>query len=535
MYKLVLVDDEMLVRLGLRSAIDWNEEGFEIVGEASGGRDGIRVIRSTRPDLVISDIVMPEMDGIEMYQELKKEGIAPIFIVLSSYDQFDMVKRAMKAGARDYLLKLQLNGQSLHELLSEIRGELDAKQGEERAGSGEDGVQTDEMELNRIYLYALLLGEKVNASYLRHCFTGSGGRARVFYVATDSSRIMVSKTERERNVYSRAIGSLLDEIAGEFGEAYCIEWENGNFVVVAEAGSALSEDICREMAKAIAVSLENYGNLQCSIGISVPVEILHIQEAYGMAKLISEDLKYNGYGSIRFYTPGDGDSVSGEDEELDEMIDLERLRSICELLNEGELRQYFNECNFKIKSHRLSLEKAAFQSSQLICVTEEYLKRNWENIDFENKGGSFLAQIYRSQSVSEILRCNREYVNAVEKTISEFSSHDSTRIARDVKNYVKLHINDPIGLTEIAEALNVSPSYLSATFSQSESIGIINYINREKIHRAKYLMLAEHLKVYEVSYMLGFENASYFAKVFKKYAGCTPKQFASGRKGANVP
>lgn len=528
MIRVVFVDDEMLVKLGLRSAIDWNQEGFEIVGEASNGQEGIQLIKSLQPDLVISDIVMPGMDGIEMYQTLKEDGIAPIFIVLSSYDQFDMVKRAMKAGARDYLLKLSLNAQSLHELLQEIRAEVEEKRNEDSEKTIRDDTESEsvsgQFELNRIYLYGLLLGEKVNPGYLQHCFTKTGGRNRVLYVATDAARLMISKSETERKTYIRTIRSLLDEISSEFGEAYCIEWENSNYVVILEA--SLSESIFREIAEAMTVSLDNYGNLQSSIGISAVTELSDLQEAYKMARRISEDLTYNGYGNIQFYQ-----NVNQElpeiNEKMNNLLDLERLRSICEMLNEGDLSQYFNEFNFAIKSHRLSLEEASFQSVQLICVTEEYLKQNWSNFLFEHDAGAVLAQIYSCQSVKEIIHCNREYINAVERAAQELFCSDGIRLVRDAKNYIRTHMSDPIGLTEIADALKVSSSYLSATFSQSESIGLINYINKEKVKRAQYLMASEHLKVYEVSYMLGFENAGYFSKVFKKYAGCTPKQFAS--------
>ena len=529
MIRVVFVDDEMLVKLGLRSVIDWNQEGFEIVGEASNGQEGLQLIKTLQPDLVISDIVMPGMDGIEMYQKLREEGIDPIFIVLSSYDQFDMVKRAMKAGARDYLLKLSLNTQAMHELLQEIREEIEEKiKGNSRQTGRIDTASegfSDQLELNRIYLYGLLLGEKVNPNYLQHCFVKTGGRNRVLYIATDAAHLMISKSETERKTYIRTIRSLLDEIASEFGEAYCIEWENSNYVIILEA--FLPESTFREIAEAITASLDNYGNLQSSIGISAPMELSDLQDAYKMARRIGEDLTYNGYGTIRFYQDVGQEHPIEDYERQSNLLDLDRLRSICEILNAGDLLQYFNEFNFAVKSHRLSLEETSFQSVQLICVTEEYLKQNWSDISFEHDAGSVLAQIYSCQSVKEIIRCNRDYVNAVERTAQELFCSDGIRLVRDAKNYIRTHISDPIGLAEIADALKVSSSYLSATFSQSESMGLINYINKEKVKRAQYMMTSEHLKVYEVSYMLGFENAGYFSKVFKKYAGCTPKQFAS--------
>lgn len=524
MYKVVLVDDEMLVKLGLRTVIDWNQEGFEIVGEAASGREGVRLILETNPDLVISDIVMPEMDGIEMYAAVKEQGRTPILVVLSSYDQFDLVKRAIKIGARDYLLKLQLSTESIHELLQGIRQELD-----ERAESvGEENAQeVDISELNRIYLYGLLLGENINQAYIRQCFLKSGGQVRVLYIATDASRIIGSKTERERKVYNRTLRSLLDDICREFGEAYCIEWENCNFVVIVQADE--QSDSYYKMAEAIMSSLDNYGNLQSSVGISSVVSLTRVQDAYNMAKLISEDLKYNGYGKAELFETEEVINYKNITIEENDILDSERLVTICEMLKEGELQQFVSEFNFNLKSHHLSVEEASFQSTKLICIIEEHLKNNWRGLCFQHNAGSILSRIYRSQSVGDIIKCNREYINMLEKEISEYEVHDVDRIVQDAKKYIKQHINENISLRDIAEELDISPSYLSTVFSQNEKLGLMNYINREKIKKAQQLMLQDRMKVYEVSYMLGFESASYFAKVFKKFAGCSPKQFVSGK------
>ena len=93
MFKVVFVDDETLVKLGLRSMLNWEEEGFEIEGDASSGTEGLALILKTKPDLVITDIIMPEMDGIEMMQKVRESNLNPFFVFLSSYDQFELVKK----------------------------------------------------------------------------------------------------------------------------------------------------------------------------------------------------------------------------------------------------------------------------------------------------------------------------------------------------------------------------------------------------------------------------------------------------------
>lgn len=157
MFKVVFVDDETLVKLDLRSMLNWEEEGFEIEGDASSGTEGLALILRTKPDLVITDIIMPEMDGIEMMQKVRESNLNPYFVFLSSYDQFELVKKAMQLAAKDYLLKLKLNSEMLHDMLGNIKRELE-----------KDVIKTDKKkelsvweteELRKAFLKKALIGE----------------------------------------------------------------------------------------------------------------------------------------------------------------------------------------------------------------------------------------------------------------------------------------------------------------------------------------------------------------------------------------
>ena len=104
MYRALIVDDEDIIKIGLKTIIDWEQLGFEIVGTAEDGLEAIKKVEELSPDLIITDIIMPRMDGIELMEELKKRGFAGKIIVLSNYGEVDYVKRAMKLGAEDYIL-----------------------------------------------------------------------------------------------------------------------------------------------------------------------------------------------------------------------------------------------------------------------------------------------------------------------------------------------------------------------------------------------------------------------------------------------
>lgn len=117
MVKVLIVDDEAVVRIGLKSMIDWKTNGFDLVGEAPNGEKALELIESQQPDIVLTDIKMPAMDGLELISYPFAPELRPQFIVLSSYDDFQFVKGALKAGAKDYLLKLEMTPDKLLEVL----------------------------------------------------------------------------------------------------------------------------------------------------------------------------------------------------------------------------------------------------------------------------------------------------------------------------------------------------------------------------------------------------------------------------------
>lgn len=120
MYKVLIADDEQAVRIGMRSFIDWNKNGFELVGEAKDGRAALALIQQTRPDIVITDLKMPEMDGVELIRALNVGGFRGKVLVLSNYNEFDLVRSAMKFGASDYLLKVTMEPEELLSILKQL-------------------------------------------------------------------------------------------------------------------------------------------------------------------------------------------------------------------------------------------------------------------------------------------------------------------------------------------------------------------------------------------------------------------------------
>ena len=127
MKKILIADDEFLVRLGLKTTIDWEQHGFIIVGEAKNGKEALELFEQSDPDILLTDIRMPVMDGLEVIQTVKQKKRSLKCVILTHYDDFNYAKEAIKLGASDYILKSDLNSDNLFSILNRISNEIDAE------------------------------------------------------------------------------------------------------------------------------------------------------------------------------------------------------------------------------------------------------------------------------------------------------------------------------------------------------------------------------------------------------------------------
>lgn len=525
MFKVVFVDDETLVKLGLRSMLNWEEEGFEIEGDASSGSEGLSLILRTKPDLVITDIIMPEMDGIEMMQKVRENNLNPMFVFLSSYDQFELVKKAMQLGAKDYLLKLKLNSEMLHDMLGNIKRELE-----------KDIVKTDKKkelsaweteELKKAFLKKALIGEAILPEENCWEFGAKEKYVRIVYIVSNVYHLIGSREEREKKIYLETIRKLIEDISREFFESYCIEWEKGSFLIfLAEDGQDQEDNDLNFMSEAVIDMLMQYSNIQASIGISGSVSgYENFKSAYLQAKTIQDFLAVEGYGKVIFYDKALTEHSTLSDKGLQKSFSIKKLSTICETLDLEELEQVAQEFVKEIKENKVKLDSAAFYGIRFMCLLDEFLKLSWQDSYQGNDLDVYIKKLYYSDTIAEIIEVFTQYMGSVKKFFIGEGDTEQKRLIREAKKYILDHVYENIGLEELAHALFISPGYLSSIFSKHEPMGVANYINKVKIAEAQQLLRKQRLKVYEVAFQLGYENAGYFAKVFKKYTGCTPKEY----------
>ncbi len=263
--KVLLVDDEAVVRIGLKSMIDWNQNGFELVGEAANGEKALELIYSKRPDIVLTDIKMPAMDGLELISYPFEEELRPCFLVLSSYDDFKYVKGALKAGATDYLLKLEMTPEKLLETLSGVRESLAHRaRGAEREGAGSHHRTIRNTFFNLIS--GVSLSPRDEAAFLELLSDGTE-KQNFGCLVLKSMDLHKFDTisETDLHMLNSAVVNIVEEVLHEYCRAFCIAGHRGVYYGVFAAESenrTYSEEFCVR----IPILLAQYLNLNVKAG-----------------------------------------------------------------------------------------------------------------------------------------------------------------------------------------------------------------------------------------------------------------------------
>lgn len=532
MFTVVIIDDEALVRIGLKSMINWEDNDCQIVAEASNGQQGLEIIKKYRPDIVISDIKMPVMDGIGMMQELDIKKKTK-FIVLSSYDEFNLVRQTMKLGAIEYLIKLELEQSTLINAINQAKKLILLENEEcERKGSLERQVRVNKPVLREEFFRKLVGHQFIDRKELDENIElleidlNENSLICVFIKVYEIDNIAEFGKE-DIQLFDFSAVNIIDEILNDTFKGYVFKWNHAEYVAVFSFNSNWSRELLNDklsqVMERLIQMLKQYFNISVSIGISdIHMGFKELGTAFLQSNQAVESGFFKGFGSYTFYNEC---CNSGPIKETIEISDFKsRLKNAMELSDANEIRKIFEDVN-----QLLSKEKVTKQKAYDICCHFAYLVINV--IDeklFKPVMGyevSIFTEILRQNSLPEI----RDWLDKFGEclcTIMENSSNNNTnRLIIKAKKYINDHIKEDIKLNELAAALALSPGYLSTLFKQVTGKNFIDYTTEVKIEYAKKLLKESNLKIYQVSDFMGYENAYYFSRVFRKVTGMTPREF----------
>ena len=537
MLKVFLVEDESVIREGFRDKIPWEQYGFQLVGEAGDGEMALPMIRKLKPDLLITDIKMPFMDGLSLSEIVKEEFPKIKIIIISGYDDFEYARQAIKAGVDQYLLK-PITRTTLRGVLLEIKEKIE--QGMEQKdyqAQYQDEVQEFEQFSLRRFFEKILEGklsvkeiyEEAAAQSLQ--LTASCYNLLLFSIYEKAE--VSSRESRERLIRKQ------EEVFHYFlrHPQYILFRFNVSCygVLIKSEQSQMEELTENSLAHLKKVCAPEEDHLEWYVAVGTEVERLSmLPQCYKDA---------NHYFAYRFIKPGLhvlsettlSDCLAGQGEKNIGTVDFMQMdpEIIRDFLSRGEDKEIHDFVESYLYNIQNALKSRMFRSYVILNIRfavvaflesigadqAEYL----EEIEHA-------VQMIRSED-SEIFEYFAGMLETAMGIRDRINSCQGGKMLKKALDYIDDHYDcDTLSLNLVAENIGMSASYLSAIFSQNMQKTFVEYVTEKRIEKAKKLLKQTDKNSGEIAKEVGYKDSHYFSFVFKKLQGCSPREYRAEKK-----
>lgn len=538
--KVFLVEDEMVIRRGIKNSIDWEKEGYIFCGEASDGELAYPMIIKEKPDILITDIRMPFMDGLELCKLVKEELPNIKILILSGYDEFDYAKEAIRLGVTEYLLKPISSGklqEALNGVSESIRRE---KEDKDLVRKYMEEMRENTEHEKQKFFEQMIAGNLSMADALE-----TGKKYEMNLSAGMYNLLLFRFTLGEEN---RKSGELLGEAEYAIKKLterleYVFEFqrdvEGWAFLLMADNEEQMSERV-KELSKDLEEIMKNYSTIAYFGGIGQPVARLReLEESFReaeralAARFTMELNRIISVEDIRMAQNVD----TLDDIEITSFGEIEKTRTMLEkFLNNGaedEIDEfvdvYINELpeeNLKSVLMRQYIIMDAYIVMMSFCEKIEGIEGEMQAQSEELKNS--MKTIQTLEEIKNYIRMLLKKIIGVRDTISGRRYSDIIEIAKD--QIRKTYMSDEISLNTIAAEVGMSPSYFSSIFSKEMGKTFVEYLTEIRMDRAKELLMCSSMKTSEIGYEVGYKDPHYFSYIFKKTQNCTPKEFRARGK-----
>ncbi|MBK8049377.1 MAG: response regulator [Anaerolineales bacterium] len=522
LYKVFLVEDEVVAREGIRDNVDWRRAGFEFCGEAPDGEVALPLIEAAQPDVLITDIKMPFMDGLQLSQLVRERLPATKIVILSGHDEFQYAQQAIKLGVTEYLLK-PIGARELHALLERIAQQL-AKEHQDQAQLRhlQEQAHLNQALLRQRFLLRLICEDTPLLDALaesRRLELDVVASAYLVAVARVDSPLDTQHTE------AAAVGGALDTIAAALRDVhriFVIRKDLDELVLLflgdqAESVATTAHQVVAQLN--MAASDEGFPTLKIAVG-APQQRISDLHRSY--ANLITQ-LQYN--------LPNNGRPLGPPVSSSAELLGINR-SALEDYLKFGDEEGFdtawrgflgADDAIFTTDLHHLYLYldvvlTAARFVHQLGGDSLQLLPELYATGFTHDPTGSyeqlkiFAQQLYRRVIAWRDHQATNRHVAVVQRATE----------------YIDLHYTDPaLSLSEVATHVHLSPSHFSNVFSNETGETFKEYLTRVRIDRAKELLRTTALGSAEICFQVGYSDPHYFSVAFKRTTGQSPRSFRS--------
>ena len=538
MYRILLVDDEILVRDAIKENIDWKGMDCELVGDCENGKEAAEFVKEHPVDIVLTDILMPYMDGMELSNFLHDNYPEIVIVIFSGFGEFEYAKKAIQYGVSEYLLKpvtaMELTG-VIEKMKKKVEQQRLEKSKMDALAQNSEEYRKNKQIIRSKNIEALVnCTTDVNASIERLAEMGidisaASYRVAIFDIDLYSGMYQLDTEKRQESaLMAFVLFNISDEIVTreEAGIAYQ-EGNNRVGILFQEKWSPTFTSSTTEICHDIQEQTKEVMGFDVSMGIGKwvkkPEELI---QSHDMA---AQTLQYR-------YLLGGNLLIDMEEQHPVQEIAIEDdLAELKEAMKTGQKEQVYQiliKIEDSIRQALMEKSRACMYLQQVIRTMDNACEDVSADMDrIREDRDELLRQITDQKFFEDACKVVQKHTDRIFEILSELNTSSSERQARLAIDYIQKNYMDPdLSLNSICSYLNISTSYFSTIFKDETGETFTEVLIRTRMEKAKELLENTTLKNYEIAEKVGFSDPHYFGISFKKMTGCTPTEYAREKR-----
>lgn len=536
MYKVMLVEDEIPIRNIISRIIDWNQLGFDLVHEADNGQVALEYIEENPVDLVITDISMPFMDGMELCRQIRKTHPNMTIIILTGYNEFDYAQKAIDLNVSNYLLK-PITRDSFTEKLEKIKIEMDQRFADKRNLEflRKQYEKSKELIINK-YLMNLILGYSQSDFSMSEDELGLDLKADSYRVG-----VMTIKNGHEsdneywgedRLLLDFAVYNLAKEMLGQIGQDIIFFGPDNRICMIFKGNCEDEKEHLNEltiMLSDILEKVEELFGMDATIGLGdIHYKIDELPLAYGDAITALDYRVLEGSSKVILKTNVENKSSFAFNKFDKQLVRMENMIKVGDRENLNKVIDYI----FSMIHHE-KIDIEDFRT-MLLKITMTIFKayNDIRQVDDgeQDMDYTIFSQVFEMNDFDEIKAYYLELCETLSSRIKEIRRNEEQGYVDAAIKYMEENYSDPyLNLEGLCKTLFLSPGHFSRLFKQATGETFVDYLTRLRMDQAKYLLANTSQKMYEIARAVGYEDPNYFSYNFKKHVKYTPSEWR--RKG----
>lgn len=512
MYRVMIVDDERLIRMGMQQGISWKSIGVEEVYTAASGREALKIIKEKEPHIMITDINMSEMTGLELIEEVNRLQPDIKILVLTGYDHFEYAHKCLRMQVEDFFLK-PIDEEILMAAVKKIIDEFENKKMliKNKKSAQRTALLLEQLELEK--LIRDVVHNRVDLTRIKELeeeyeYNLSGELQVAIIVPVFYGR----EEGNEQNFLMLSIKNICISLFDAQGTGITFIDDDGKLVLILFEDNQ-PDDIVERMQKLNNLLKDEY-NIRPKVILGNLVKgISNARLSYNEAVYLLKTEKESIHEIIQSYASKNRNQL------FCEVFDELKSVMISHTGNLDYILQVFNTFEKAIDSYNVAhtgVKRYCFDLASSLYFA--YVSDSGEKV--ESELSTFLTAILQSER-ADVCELTRQFI----KQLFSKEANNIHEIVVRAKSYISKSLNEEISVASLAEMLYITPNYFSRLFKKATGEGCNEYIVRKRIERAKMLLETTNMKTGKIASMVGYRDINYFSLAFKKHTGMSPTKY----------